>query len=208
MALFRDGETLELEEIMRRVLVDAAYIRDDGGVTLSGGEPFMRPQAAAALLRRCHEERLHTAVETCGFFDMDDGHVRAALGDTDILYYALKHMDSTRHRQGTELDNTRILHNLERIGREFPDLPVVTRTALIPGFNDNITDFLAIARFAKSIPNVRHHELLPCNSYCGEKYAQMGLPVPYALSGKLDASILRECAVAGEAIGLRVDILS
>lgn len=69
-------------------------------------------------------------------------------------------------------------------------------------------NFLAIARFAKGIPNVHHHELLPCNSYCGEKYAQMGLPVPYALSGELDMPVLRERAAAGEAIGLRVDILS
>ena len=208
MAFFQIGEKLDPDEIMRRVLMDAEYIRADGGVTLSGGEPFMRPQAAATILRRCHEARLHTAVETCGFFDLDDRYVRMALKDTDILYYDIKQMDPAKHKQGTELDNARILHNLERIGKEFPTLKLVTRTEIIPNFNDTLADFFAIAQFVKTIASVSHHELLPCNTYCGEKYTQMGLPIPSALSGKVSLSFLQQCISAGESIGLHVTLLS
>jgi pyruvate formate lyase activating enzyme len=206
-ALFVDGETLDIEEIMRRVLLDADIIREGGGVTLSGGEPFMRPQAAAALLSRCHEIKLHTAVETCGFFDLDDNYLRTALGDTDVLYYDIKQMDCVKHKQGTDLDNERILHNLKRIGLEFPDLTVVTRTAIIPGFNDTVQDFLAIAHFVKSVKNVQRHEILNFNTYCSEKYIQMGLPVPISLSYKTNMNLIQECVKIGENVGLQVEVL-
>lgn len=41
------------------------YDRSGGGLTLSGGEPFMQPEMATALLQASHEAGIHTAVETC-----------------------------------------------------------------------------------------------------------------------------------------------
>ncbi len=41
------------------------YDRSGGGLTLSGGEPFMQPEMATALLQTSHEAGIHTAVETC-----------------------------------------------------------------------------------------------------------------------------------------------
>ncbi len=40
------------------------YDRSGGGLTLSGGEPFMQPEMATALLQASHEAGIHTAVET------------------------------------------------------------------------------------------------------------------------------------------------
>ena len=41
------------------------YDRSGGDLTLSGGEPFMQPEMATALLQASHEAGIHTAVETC-----------------------------------------------------------------------------------------------------------------------------------------------
>ncbi len=51
---------------MKTVLRDKPfYDRSGGGLTLSGGEPFMQPEMATALLQASHEAGIHTAVETC-----------------------------------------------------------------------------------------------------------------------------------------------
>ncbi|WP_148943514.1 MULTISPECIES: glycyl-radical enzyme activating protein, partial [Enterobacteriaceae] len=60
------GEVKSVEEIMTTVLRDKPfYDRSGGGLTLSGGEPFMQPEMAMALLQASHEAGIHTAVETC-----------------------------------------------------------------------------------------------------------------------------------------------
>lgn len=41
------------------------YDRSGGGITLSGGEPFMNSELAHALFKASHEQGIHTAVETC-----------------------------------------------------------------------------------------------------------------------------------------------
>ncbi|RID08367.1 glycyl-radical enzyme activating protein, partial [Escherichia coli] len=59
------GEVKSVEEIMATVLRDKPfYDRSGGGLTLSGGEPFMQPEMAMGLLQASHEAGIHTAVET------------------------------------------------------------------------------------------------------------------------------------------------
>lgn len=207
-AFFMDGEIVEIDAIMQRISADIEYIREEGGITLSGGEPLMRPQVAAEILRRCHSKGLHTAIETSGFFDLDNAYVQSALQNTDILYYDIKHLDPIKHKQGTELDNTRILQNLQRIGREYTNLSIIVRTAIIPDFNDTVEEFLAIVRFVKSIHGVQSHEIIPFNTMCSDKYMQLGLPVPYVLQYKVDQVFLNQCVSIGEAEGVHVTILS
>ncbi len=207
-AFHYSGEILEIEDVINKIRLDASYFGDSGGVTLSGGEPFMRPQSALALLVLCKEEQWHTAVETCGFFDLDDANVRQALRYVDLLYYDIKHMDSTKHKIGTGLGNSRILQNLERLSKEFPQLKIITRTAIIPEFNASLAEFSAIAQFVKSVPTVQGHELLPCNFTCSEKYIQLGLPVPSAFLSKLDKELLERCQEYCDSITLPVKILT
>ncbi len=60
------GEEKSVEEIMATVLRDKPfYDRSGGGITLSGGEPFMNPTLAQALFEASHQAGIHTAVETC-----------------------------------------------------------------------------------------------------------------------------------------------
>ena len=65
-ALSLCGSAVNPDDIMAEVMRDKPfYLRSGGGLTLSGGEPFMQPEAAAELLRRGREAGIHTAVESC-----------------------------------------------------------------------------------------------------------------------------------------------
>ena len=177
-ALFMSGRAMSLEEIMEDILKDKDYIMNGGGITLSGGEPMMHPQQAADLMRLAHEEGLHTAMETCGFFDLDAPHTIAALRETDLLFFDIKHSDPLAHRRGTGVDNSRILCNFQRIVEEFPGLEINSRTLVVPGFNDDTVTMRNIARIVKKT-GFFFHILETCSTLCGDKYAQMGLPFGY-----------------------------
>ncbi|NLW10294.1 MAG: glycyl-radical enzyme activating protein [Firmicutes bacterium] len=66
-ALELAGAEVEIEDILRIVRRDIPFYQiSQGGVTLSGGEPFFQAEASLKLLQACKEEGIHTAVETAG----------------------------------------------------------------------------------------------------------------------------------------------
>lgn len=174
-ALFMSSRLMSSEEIMEDVMKDKDYVMNGGGITLSGGEPMMHPQEAAEILRLAHSHGLHTAMETCGFFDLDAPATIAALRETDLLFFDIKHSDPLIHRRGTGVDNSRILCNFERIAAEFPHLELNSRTLVVPGFNDDDTTMRNIARLVKRTGSFFHIlEVYSC--ICQDKYAQLGMP--------------------------------
>ncbi|MDL2271842.1 glycyl-radical enzyme activating protein [Desulfovibrio sp. OttesenSCG-928-I05] len=168
------------------------YAASGGGITLSGGEPLARPAFAAEILRKSQERGLHTVLATSGWYDMDNPYVRESLRHTDLVLFDIKHVDGVLHRQFTSVDNSRIIENLRRLGREFPDLPIIARTPVVPGFNDTHKVIEEIALLAASIPSVCDHELLPCELVGEAKYAQFGLPHTQAGSRSLEFPLLEE----------------
>lgn len=178
-ALFMSSRRIPMEAILKELLKDKAFIMNGGGVTLSGGEPLMHPDEAAALLSLVHREGLHTAIETCGFFDMDAPGTIATLKECDLLLFDIKHSDPQRHRQFTNVDNSRILSNYARVAQEFPEVELVGRTLIVPGFNDDETTLRNIARLTRK-NGLKKHLLAQFSSICRDKYAQIGLPFTYS----------------------------
>jgi pyruvate formate lyase activating enzyme len=56
---------MSVDDVMREVEQDGLlYQKSGGGVTLSGGEATLQPNAARDILARCKERRISTALET------------------------------------------------------------------------------------------------------------------------------------------------
>ena len=176
-ALETAGRRVTVAEVLRIVEEDSAfYVRSGGGLTLSGGEPLAQPVFAAALLAAAHGRGLDTAVETCGLCRWMD--LAAALPFVDRLFFDIKCIDDARHRQWTGVSNQRILDNFRRVRTEFPQLPVVARTAVIPGFNDTSAALQAIADFVAAAGGAAVQERLPYHRLGEPKYARLGRPYP------------------------------
>jgi pyruvate formate lyase activating enzyme len=142
------GDWCTVDEVMERVLRDAAYYRrSGGGVTLSGGEPLAQPGFAAALLRACHERNIHTVVETCGYVDWSA--FESILRYVDLLLFDLKHTDSDRHRQLTGQPNDRIVRNLQRLADA--KAPITLRLPLIPQYNLSESHLRAVVDLAAEL---------------------------------------------------------
>lgn len=55
-----------VKTLFEQILPYLKLNKENGGITLSGGEALLQPEAAKALLRLCKQEGIHTAVETSG----------------------------------------------------------------------------------------------------------------------------------------------
>lgn len=197
-AIERQGRAATVDEVVAEVARDAAYYRaSGGGVTISGGEPTMQPGFVAALLTRCRELGLHTAVDTCGACSWTTLRRLAAL--SDLVLFDVKLVDEDAHRRFTGKGNGRILENLANLAAAVRSgelgAGLWVRTPLVPGATATAEAVSAIGRLLAEVAGggvLARWELCAFNNLCGEKYRRMGATwaydgVPLLSAEELDA---------------------
>ncbi|EPQ4139505.1 glycyl-radical enzyme activating protein [Klebsiella quasipneumoniae] len=167
------GEEKSVEEIMATVLRDKPfYDRSGGGITLSGGEPFMNPDLARALFEASHQAGIHTAVETC--LHVPWKYIEPALPFVDLFLADLKHVDEAVFRQWTDGSARRVLDNLQRLAQAGKNM--IIRVPLIQGFNASEADITAITDFAADRLRVSEIHFLPYHTLGMNKYQLLSQP--------------------------------
>lgn len=162
------GKERTVDDVLHHVEQDMAfYSRSGGGITLSGGEPLFQKDFAVALLKHARKHRMKTAIETCGM--VAEENIRAAAPYLSYALFDIKNMDGEKHKIHTGADNSRILKNFKILAEDYPDLPILARTPVIPGFNDTREDIIRIAEFIKPFSHVKY-ELLPYHRLGTQKY--------------------------------------
>jgi pyruvate formate lyase activating enzyme len=149
------------------------FQRSGGGVTLSGGEPLMQPKFSFNFLLACHQQGIHTALETSGYTRREV--LSQMVKVTDLILYDIKLLDSTLHRYYTGVPNEAILENLRHIASM--DQAIQVRVPCIPGINDSKEHVQSIAKFMNEI-GLQRIALLPYNVSAGAKYQWLGRPFP------------------------------
>lgn len=177
-ALTISGQELSADEVINTVMLDFPYYASSGGgLTLSGGEPFLQPLFTAALLAAAKQNNLHTCIETCGFCEKQ--HIELALDMIDLFLFDYKLTDDCLHKKYTGVSNSVIIENLEYLNRR--GCRIILRCPIIPGINDTAGHFKAIADLSY-MESVQAVELMPYHALGADKAKQFGLP--YSLNIK------------------------
>lgn len=148
------------------------YDRSGGGVTLSGGEPFMNPELAQQLFQASHEAGIHTAVETC--LHVPWKYVAPSLPWVDLFLADLKHVNEAIFNQWTDGSARRVLDNLQRVAQA--GKKIIIRVPLIQGFNADEAAITAITDFAADRLKVEEIHFLPYHTLGMNKYQLLSQP--------------------------------
>ncbi len=171
-ALVLIGETKTVDDVVETVLRDRAfYETSGGGVTLSGGDPLLQLEFTEAVLARCHDAGIHTAIETAA--NMPWERIERVLPVTDLVMMDVKLMNSERHRTFVGVPNERILENAKRLGET--GKPLIVRTPIVPGVNDDEATIAEIAGFVAGLPNLASYELLRFHAMATSKYDSLDM---------------------------------
>ena len=191
-----------MEELLPTLLRDARYyVQSGGGVTLSGGEPGMQPEFAAALMKALRDRGVGTALETCGFCGAEA--FEGMLEPCDTVLFDVKHTNPEVHRRGCGADNGLILENLGRAARS---RETVVRLPLIGGFNDDEQNLIATAELAKRL-NIRRIDVLPFHRLGASKYTGLDRAYGYADVEPMGAGAGRAAALLREHSSARVFVV-
>ena len=164
------GKDITVDELMPLLLEDKDFYKTSGGgVTLSGGECLMQSEFCAELLRRLKTEKIHTAVDTCGF--VPKAALDRVMPYTDIFLYDVKAFDENVHIRCTGQSNRIILDNLKYLDEEGAKTEI--RIPYVPGYNSE--EIEKIAAFLSQCRNVMKIRVLPYHNYARSKYGALNM---------------------------------
>lgn len=151
------GQYLTVEQVLEDVLMDQPYYGEDGGLTISGGEPFMQPEFVQALLRTAKEQGIHCGIETnaTALFDV----MKEALPFVDIWMVDLKAFNDDIHKENTGISNEQIKENIIHLDQH--GARIVLRTPIVSGINDTVEELEEIIAFGAQLQHLEYYEALP-----------------------------------------------
>lgn len=164
------GKEYTPQELLTFIKKDLAFYGENGGVTLSGGEPFLQSEDTLSLLELCKENGINTAVETCGYTSPDI--IKRAIPLVDLFLWDIKDTDSHRHKEYTGVSNETIINNLK--SADSLGAKTRIRCILVNGVNTENSHYENLVNIVSNLKNCEGVEFLPYHSYGNAKTLAQG----------------------------------
>lgn len=172
------GMEYTTEELLSKIKRYKSYFMPSGGgVTVSGGEPLLQQDFLIELLTALKREKIHTAIDTSGSFDITD-KVKQIIDLADLFLLDIKCIndeickDLVGVSNKKELDFARFLSDIKK--------PMWIRQVLVPGITDKKEDLLKLKEFIYSLNSVEKVEILPYHDLGRFKWESLGFAYPLA----------------------------
>ena len=174
------AELFTADELLDRAERYRSYWRQQGGITVSGGEPLMQIDFVIELFTEAHRRKINTALDTSA-----QPFTRAApffakftelMSVTDLVLLDIKHIDPAKHKALTGQDNANILDAAEYLSEIHK--PVWIRHVLVPGVTDDEQDLRRLRKFLDTLTNIERVEVLPYHTLGADKWRKLGLDYP------------------------------
>lgn len=162
--LYRKGGEYTAQELKDKIIRYKNYIKN-GGVTLSGGEPFLQRDFALELIELLGKDGIKTAAETNGTLtDLE------LIKNLDFLIVDVKNQTDDA---GANCEN--FLSACQSAGKR-----VLLTNVLVPGMNDGKDKIERLRELKSKFSAVSEILFLPFRKLCEEKYRKLGIPFPYS----------------------------
>lgn len=158
----QSGKVMTASELILKVLRYKNYIKN-GGVTISGGEPFMQPDFLGCILDALKENSIHSAVETNATIINKD-----LIGKADLLIADIKNFDG-------------IMPQSKDFLKECFDqnVKVNITNVIVKGVNDDKESLLKLKQLLQPFSNIGSVTFLPFRKLCINKYESLNMVFPY-----------------------------
>jgi pyruvate formate lyase activating enzyme len=166
------AQQFSVEQILEKLEKEKPYFKDQGGLTVSGGEPTLQAKKLIPLFKAARAQGFHTALDTCGAILNDE--VQQLYDLTDLVILDVKHIDDRQHQKLTGHSNHNALANA--LYREKSGKPMWLRYVLVPGWTDQPESLEKWAQHFADYKNIERVEILPYHTLGVYKYQQLGLP--------------------------------
>ncbi len=166
------GLEVTVDELMLEIQKYRSYMQfSGGGVTISGGEPLIQPKFVGEIFRRCQELKIHTALDTSGYTNLDPA-IKYVVDYVDLVLLDIKSFTPHTAREVTGVSiypTLKFANYLKKINK-----PTWIRFVLVPNWTDNINNLEGLAKFIATLDNVKKVEILPFHKMSEYKWESLG----------------------------------
>ena len=170
------GKTYSAIEIANKAKRYKEYFGENGGITLSGGEPLLQAEFAKEVFALCKENGINTCLDTSGSIINDS--VLKLLEFTDRVLLDIKYAENALYEKHVGCSLDKVLEFLKILNKK--NIPTTIRQVIIPSLNDSKENILRLKEIVKPYACVEKIELLPFKKICVVKYENLGIPFPFA----------------------------
>ncbi len=173
----RGGSEYTVEEIIEKALRCKPYMdaTDNGGITVSGGEPLLQAGFVTELFKAAHKAGMTTCLDTSGNYYIDE-EIEELLRHTDYVLLDIKHIDAEKCRKLTGFSNVNELDFARYLSSH--KIKIWIRQVLVPGYTDDEQDLIKTRQFIDTLKTVERVEVLPYHDYGRDKWTGLGLKYP------------------------------
>ena len=170
------GKEYTADELVKMAMRYREYFGDEGGITVSGGEPILQAEFVTELFRLCHQNEINTCLDTSG--SVLNEAVKKLLDECDRVLLDYKYTSDELYRENVGCPKAIVDEFLDYLNEKA--IPTTLRQVIIPTKNDDIENIQALNKVAKAHPCVDKVELLPFKKICQVKYDSLGMEFPFA----------------------------
>lgn len=174
---FNKGTPTYAKEIADKVEKYKNYYKQNGGVTVTGGEPLNSPFFVKDLFERVHKLNsidnisLTTCLDTAGYASPD--FMDIVLSHSDSVMFCIKHPDAKKYLKLTGKNQEVAMMFWKKL--EHYKIPYVIRHLIIPKITDSDDDTLKLCDMINTKKYCKGIELLPYHRLGEYKWSYLGL---------------------------------
>ena len=170
------GTPKKVSELVQDIQKYSDYIKfSKGGVTVTGGEPLLKPKFLIALFTELKKLGYHTALDTSGMFPLTP-EVKQVLSLTDLVLLDIKHIDDEKCKDLVGFSNKLELEFANYLSEN--GIKMWIRQVIIPGITDDENDLIRLKEFLQTLKTIEKVELNPYHTLGVYKWEDLGLEYP------------------------------
>lgn len=165
------GKEIDSLELVNKALRYKEYFKDNGGITLSGGEPLLQVEFSKDVFKKAKEVNINTCLDTSGSILNDK--VKELLEYTDRVLLDIKYTNNEDYLKYVGCNLDQVLKFLDYL--EYKNIPTTLRQVIIPTLNDSFENINKLNEIINKYQCIDKVELLPFKKICQTKYDNLNI---------------------------------
>ena len=178
-----EGEELSAKQVFDKAYRYKNYWKNNGGITISGGEPLLQIDFVTEIFKMAKEKNIHTTLDTSGNpFTLEEPFIskfNELMKVTDLFMLDIKEMDEEKHKSLTNWTNANIIEMAKYLSDHGKDMWI--RHVLVPGLTDGEEELKKLKELIDNLKTVTKVEILPYHTL--GLFQWQNLKIDYPLEG-------------------------
>ncbi len=167
---------VSIKEIIDNYNNNKTYYSNEGGITVSGGEPTYHIDFLIQLGKECKKHGIHYTIDTsCYYWDKSEENLKKhkeLAQYADLWLIDIKSIDPNKCKEitGVEVNSPGFIELLESLHKHY-----WIRHVLVPSITDNKDELTKLGSFMSKLKYMDKFEILPYHNMAIPKYESLGM---------------------------------